>query len=300
MKKILILGSDGYVGSRLYEHLRNLQMDVSGVDLGWFGKLYKETIIVDYKYISKEELSKYSHVVLAAAHSSVSMCENNLSSTVKNNINNLIDLLDKLEDTQTLIYMSTAAIYENSDAPSTELSPVSPPRNPYDYSKITGEQVINLYPNKNVVCLRLGSVNGFSKNMRSENLINSLTATYFRGDDLIISNGDKMRAVLGITDLCRAVSTIISNDHIPNKIYNLVSVNDTILNFGKTIQLLTDSNLVVNDKYKTDFSFNCSSQRFQDDYNFKFLDTTESIFNELVTNKDNVIINLKRGRISYV
>ena len=38
MKKILIIGGNGYIGSKLYEHLLNLNYDVTNIDLGWFGK----------------------------------------------------------------------------------------------------------------------------------------------------------------------------------------------------------------------------------------------------------------------
>ena len=88
MRKILIIGGNGYIGSRVYEHLLNLNYDITNVDLCKFGKLYAETKEQDYKDLTKEEIHKYSHIILLAGHSSVSMCVDNLSSCFNNNVLN--------------------------------------------------------------------------------------------------------------------------------------------------------------------------------------------------------------------
>lgn len=299
-KKVLILGGNGYIGSRLYEHLLELGYAVDNVDLCWFGQLYKETIVVDYKHLQKEFINNYTHVILLAAHSSVAMCNNNLLSAVNNNVVNFIDILNKITTDQCLIYASTCAIYGKNAELVDETAFIGNALNNYDYSKITRENAAKLYKDKNVVCLRLGSVSGFSKNMRKENLINSLTITHLQKKPLVISNGDAMRSVLGMTDLCRAIETIVASDQQTNKIYNITSENDSIINFGKKIQSLSGAELIVNDTFKTDYSFQCSTNLFEKDYNFKFMDTAESIFTELVENYEKIKFNVDRGAILYV
>lgn len=42
--KILVLGGNGYIGSRLYSHLKSKKYDVDNVDLCWYSKIFKETI----------------------------------------------------------------------------------------------------------------------------------------------------------------------------------------------------------------------------------------------------------------
>ena len=116
---------------------------------------------------------------------------------------------------------------------------------------------------------------------------------------LTISNGDAYRSVLGLNDLCRAIDKIIEVDVIKNKIYNLTSISDKIINFGYEVKRLTDSELIVNDSFKTDYSFNCSAELFEKDYNFKFGDTIESIYNDIIINYDNILFNTKRGKITY-
>lgn len=298
-KQVLVIGGNGYVGSRLYEHLLSVGYDVDNIDLFWFGKVYDETWEIDFKHLTTEQLSKYSHIVLLAGHSAVNMCINNLYSTVNNNVVNLIGLLDKVSTEQTVIYASTAAVYGSNKERATENSILQPALNFYDYTKISAEEIIRLNPTKKVVSLRFGSIGGFSKNMRGENLMNSLTIRSVRKEPMIISNPNAMRAVLGMTDVCRAIEQVIAND-IKKKIYNLVSINNSIINFAEQIQELSGSELTINDSFPTDYSFHCSAELFTQDYNFKFNDTVETIYNEIVDRIDEIQYNIKRTVVSYV
>lgn len=298
-KKVLLLGGNGYLGSRAYEHLISVGCDVTNVDMGMFGIIYPETIQVNYRTLTKEQLANYSHIVLLAAHSSVAMSVNNLYSVINNNVLNFIGLIDKLSFDQTLIYASTCAIYGNNPNITTEDTSIGHALNFYDYSKISTEEIARLYPNKKIIGLRLGSVNGFSKNMRKENLLNSLTLTSIQKEPLIISNGDAWRSVLGISDFCRALEQVIFTDTIKHRIYNITSVNDTIANFGKAVQKLSHTELIVNNKFTTDYSFNCSSALFERDFDFKFMDTVESIYTDLIMNHEKIVFNIDRTGILY-
>jgi len=299
MKKILLIGGNGYLGCRIYEHLLSKKYDVTNLDLGWFGIIYPETIQKDYRDLTKEELSEYTHIILLAGHSSVSMCGGEVNSCFNNNVFNFVNLLDKISNKQTLIYSSTLAVYGNNPKLVTEKDPIKEALNAYDYSKIARENIANLYPNKKLIGLRFGSVAGFSKNFRNENLLNSLSLSSLNNKSITISNGDAYRSVLGITDLCRAVDKILEVDVIKNKIYNLTSINHKIIDFGLTIQNLTNSEMIVNDTFKTDYSFNCSSELFEQDYEFKFQDTIETIYQEIVNNHQDIVSNIKREKKSY-
>lgn len=299
MKKILIIGGNGYIGSRLYEYLLNLDYNVDNLDLVWFGKLFGETIEKDYKLLTINEIEKYTHIVLLAAHSSVSMCVDNFYSCYLNNCSNFINLIEKINNNQTLIYSTTCAVYGFNNSLVNEKDQIQDALNFYDFTKISMEKIANLFPNKKLIGLRFGSVNGFSKNFRNENLINSLTISSIKSNPLIVSNGDAMRSVLGMVDACKAIETVIKNDFIKNKIYNITSINDTIINFALKIKEITKSDLILNDSFKTDYSFNCSNELFQNDYNFEFKDSTESIYEDIISNYNEIIFNTKRTKIIY-
>ena len=101
MSKTLIIGSGGYIGSRLIN-----EIDANGVDINWF----KEgRINVDFKDLTRDYYSQYDNIILLAGHSSVKMSEGNLNSCFNNNVRNFIDLLEKL-DNQKIIYDRSSSV----------------------------------------------------------------------------------------------------------------------------------------------------------------------------------------------
>ena len=292
--KILLIGGNGYVGSRLYDFIKN-KFEVVNVDVCWQDVLYPEIIVKNYRDLTKEFISEFSHIILLAGHSSVSMCDS-LTNPIENNVSSFVNLIEKMDDSQTLIYTSTAAVYGSNPNFVDESSPLQEAINFYDFTKIINEKIIDLYPNKNIIALRLGSVGGFSKNFRRENLMNAISMSVYNDNKITISNPDNYRSVLGIVDLCKSIEKILILG-VKKRIYNLTSINDKIINFGLSLQKLTNCELIINDSLKTKYSFNCSNERFEIDYDFKFKDTIESIYRDIVDNIDNIIINVPRKSI---
>lgn len=293
-KRILLLGGNGYIGSRLYDHLVGLNYDVTNVDLCWFGKIHQNTIQDNYNNLTKEFINQFSHVILLAAHSSVSMCKESLIPCFENNVGNFVRLVEKLTDDQVLIYASSAAVYGNNKNLVDESYPLTGGISYYDYTKICNDNIVNLYPNKKIIGLRFGSVGGFSKNFRGENLMNSISMSSMNTNRIVITNPENYRSVLGMNDLCRAFSVILETNDINNRVYNVTSVNSKIIEFAETIQRMTNCELVVNDTFPTNYSFNCNNSLFKKDFVFEFEDTIESIYEDIVNNADKIISNVKR------
>jgi nucleoside-diphosphate-sugar epimerase len=296
MKNILIIGGNGYIGCALQDHLNLLGYDTANIDLCWHGKVYPNTIIKDYGKIEKEYLKQFTHVILLAAHSTVHMCNNAFKDSFYNNVINFVNLLENIDENQVFIYSSSAAVYGSNDNLVDESFQLADALNTYDYTKICAEQICNFFPNKQIVGLRYGSVGGFSKNFRRENLINSLSANAMKHKKITVSNPEKMRSILGIKDLCRAMVSIIEGGSPKKKVYNWTSVNDSILNFGKKIQKIGNCELSIDDSFQTNYSFNCSNKLFEKDYNFKFEDTIETMYLDIISNYEKIIFDIKRER----
>jgi nucleoside-diphosphate-sugar epimerase len=296
--KILLLGSDGYVGSRVYDYLNEKNIDVVGVDIGWFGIVNNDVIKKDYNSLTPSFFQDFSHIICLAGHSSVSMCENNTLSCIKNNINNFISLLEKIDKNTKLIYASTLAIYGNNTNIVTEKDKVPMPSDIYDYSLMTREFITSLY-DRNTVGLRFGTIGGFSKNLRKENLINSISMDAIENGKITISNPNVYRSVLGMNDLCNGIYSMITSRNFKNKIYNISSINDTVINFGKKIQEITGCELTINDTFKTKYNFRSTSKLFSNDYNFIFKDTIESIFTDIKNNIENIKYRNSREKVNY-
>ena len=68
MKKILIIGNAGYIGSRLEKHLDDLH-DVAGVDTEWFGAGSAKTIVKDYRNLPADVV-KAADVIISSHETS--------------------------------------------------------------------------------------------------------------------------------------------------------------------------------------------------------------------------------------
>ena len=139
MKKVLILGGNGYIGSRLRQVLREHHF-VKSNDICWYA--YDETSDRrDYHKLTREELAEFEVIVVLAGHSSVPSCIGDLPGPWLNNVTNFTDLLDKTTD-QLIIYASSASVYGNSKPgerhkeTNTHFTPV----NNYDVTKYALDQ----------------------------------------------------------------------------------------------------------------------------------------------------------------
>ena len=151
MGKILLIGGNGYIGSRLQQSL-----DVDVVDTNWFNDKNNGE---DFKDLTSRHYSDYNTIILLAGHSSVKMSEGNLNSCFNNNVRNFIDLIEKL-DKQKLIYASSSSVYGSVGGKTVNEKYYGfEPYNQYDISKHTAD----LYAQKSDIeyyGLRFGTVNG--------------------------------------------------------------------------------------------------------------------------------------------
>jgi len=285
-KSVLIIGSEGYIGSRIAHDLQNVY-DIHGIDICWFGQSNNYTEVKDYNQLTKEELSKYHTVILLAGHSSVKMCDGPVLSSWSNNVNNFIDLVNKLDKGQILIYASSGSVYGSTNITSVEDVPLKfKPINNYDLTKysldVHAEKFIqNGY---NIIGLRFGTVNGWSPNIREELMINSMTKKAIREGSISINNKTIKRPILGISDISKAMTKIIEEPI--SGVYNLASFNDTVQSISTYISNSLDANIEETINISGAYDFNMSTDKFQSEYNFNFDESIESIVNELV-DKDN-------------
>ena len=300
VSKILIIGGNGYIGTRLYEYLsideENMQSDkdIDIIDTCWFGKVIEDTIVEDYRNKTSEFFSKYDTIILLAGHSSVKMSEGNLNSCFKNNVTNYIQLLEKLNDKQKFIYASSSSVYGSVGGRTVNEKYYGfEPYNQYDISKHTAD----LYAVKSELQyygLRFGTVNGYSPVLRTDVMINAMVNSALRDGEIKLFIKDTMRPILGLNDLCGAVETIIDYDKDERGLYNLASFNKTaeqiayevgsVMNVP-VIEYETDPTNITNTKIQTKtYNFSISTLKFRKTFKFKFKETVESITESLTNN----------------
>jgi nucleoside-diphosphate-sugar epimerase len=280
-KKVLIIGGNGYVGSRLIYDLHNAY-NIHSVDICWFGQPDSYTEVRDYNQLTKQELSQYNAIILLAGHSSVKMCDGPVLASWSNNVNNFIDLVNKLDKSQTLIYASSGSVYGSSNTVSLEDVPLKfKPINNYDLTKysldVHAEKFIRT--GYTIIGLRFGTVNGWSPHIREELMINSMTKKALYDGEILINNKTITRPILGIVDISRAVKKII--DKPVSGVYNLASFADTVENISGYVSSILNVKVQETINVSGSYDFVMNTDKFKSTYDFEFKESIKSIVDEI-------------------
>jgi len=222
--KVLILGGAGYIGSAIKEFLEALNIEVSSIDIGWFGNTHFIDYRNDFAELKEAYLHRFNVVILAAAHISVQMCETDKEGAFRNNVINFFDLVNKLNKKQKFIYMSSSCVYVNG-INCTEHSP-TPMIDMLSLSKTTIDKYI-AQTDVEYYGLRLGSVSGYSPNLRIDLMFNAMVHSAITQGKVQVRNPDSLRPILLMQDLLIVINTII-NIEDKRGIYNVCSFNTTI------------------------------------------------------------------------
>lgn len=281
MKKVLILGGNGYIGSRLRQVLREHHF-VKSNDICWFA--YDETSDRrDYHKLTRGELAEFEVIIVLAGHSSVPSCQGELPGPWLNNVTNFTDLLDKTED-QLIIYASSASVYGNSKPgerhreTNTRFTPV----NNYDVTKYALDQqaIIANLRDKRVIGLRFGTVNGWAPNLRVDVMINSMYHSVQNNRGIQVMNKNISRAMLGIEDLCRAVLRCIERP-VPG-IYNLASFNSTVGEIADAVSKKLVTEIIDRGRTANAYDFAIDTELFEQTFDFTFKETPATIVDSLI------------------
>lgn len=298
-KSVLVIGGNGYIGSRIIHDLES-KYQISSVDICWFGKNLGYSLETDYRNLSKEYLSKFDVVVLLAGHSSVKMCDGELASSWVNNINNFVNLVNKLDKSQVLIYASSGSVYGSGSSVSKEDVPLEfQPINHYDLTKYTLDVHAEKFIKEgyNIVGFRFGTVNGWSPNIREELMINSMTRKAVEQGSISVNNKYISRPILGIADISRIVDAIIQKP-VPG-IYNLASFYATVDEISSNVSKILSSKIQENPDVPGAYNFIMDVNKFKTVYNFTFQESIESIVTELTNNIDRTTFSNRNRFIKY-
>lgn len=302
MAKVLIVGASGYIGSRLHHYLIQQGVDVSAVDVQWFGHYSALSVQQDdFANLDKGVFAQYRTIILLAGHSSVKMCVGNMRSAFNNNVVNFLSLLSKLSKDQQLIYASSSSIYGGlSDELICEDTSKYRALNFYDMSKYEIDSYAKMHDAVEFYGLRFGTVNGYSLNFRDDIMLNAMFRTSVQDGVVKITNPSIHRPILGLDDLCRAVFTIIRDGSWTTRgVYNMASFNATVKDIAQGAADFLSSRLVVGADLPNAYDFTISTNKFCDAFGFSFQNTIPTILTEISRGQAQLTMTNRNNPIKY-
>ena len=247
MKNILILGSEGFLGSVLVPYLlREKNIFLTGVDKCFFGKNNKshnrfKFLKKDYKLLPSFFFVNFDFIIDLVNISNDPASELNTNFTYKTNYLNKIKLYNKIKKNNNLqkyVYMSSCSVYGNNQNLITEKSKPKPISL---YSKLCLKYEKYLKRQKKIpyTILRLGTLYGWSERMRYDIAINKIIRDMIFLKKVEILGGEQLRFFCHNLFACKVINKILKKNKYQNQVFNIGNFNTNIIQLTNKILKLT-------------------------------------------------------------
>ncbi len=249
MKKILVTGGAGYIGSKLVTKLLSQNFHVTVLDsLKFSGRslnhLYKYknfTLIKgdvrNYKLV-KKLLKNNEFIIPLAALVGAPLCEKNKKEAISVNLESIKYMMRNFKKYNKIIYLTTNSGYGIGEKNKycDERSPLNP-ISLYGTTKVDAEKVV--MKNKNSIGFRLATVFGYSFRMRTDLLVNNFVYRSVHEKKIKIFEPHFRRNYVHIDDVVDGILfSILNFKKLRSQIYNLglSSANLTKIMLAKKIK----------------------------------------------------------------
>jgi nucleoside-diphosphate-sugar epimerase len=240
--KVLITGTEGYIGARLAPWLTVRGHEVVGLDTGFYrdGTLYLDpiglpqlprTICKDLRTVVPQDFEGFDAVVHLAELSNDPLGQNRPEITFRINHEGSVRIAQaaRRAGVKRLVYASSCSVYGIGAADLVdETSPVNP-QTAYAQCKTLVERDLKpmAEPDFSVVFLRNATAYGASPRMRFDIVLNDLCAlAWTRKKIAMISDGSPWRPIVHVEDICEAFRCALEG---PAEV-----VNGEVFNVGAT------------------------------------------------------------------
>ena len=236
--KILVTGSEGYLGALLAPVLLEHGHEVTGVDTGYYksGYLYNakgdspQTLAKDIRHLTLDDLRGHDAVVHMAELSNDPLGELNSSVTYEINHKGTMHLANiaKTAGVKRFIYMSSCSVYGVATNGEVTEETKPNPQTAYAICKTLCERDLKQLADKNFVpCyFRNATAFGASPRQRFDVLLNNLCGLAWTTREIkMISDGTPWRPLVHGLDIAQAISRALDApaEAIYNEIFNIGS-----------------------------------------------------------------------------
>jgi nucleoside-diphosphate-sugar epimerase len=234
--KVLITGTDGYIGSLLGPVLLERGHDVVGLDTGFYraGWLYNGVvkspawINKDIRQITEDDLKGFEAVVHLAELSNDPLGQLNPEITYKINHTGSVELAKKCKKVgiTRFVYTSSCSVYGvGSDDFKTEESETNP-QTAYAKCKVLVERDISAMADDDFspTFLRNATAYGPSPRMRFDIVLNNLAGLAWTTKEIkMTSDGTPWRPLVHVLDICEAIACTLAapREVVHRQIFNV-------------------------------------------------------------------------------
>ena len=233
MKKILVTGGAGYIGSKLVTKLLNIGCEVTVVDVLKFSSKSLNHLFSDRNFnfikgdvrnkkLMKKLVEKNEFIIPLAALVGAPLCKKYKKEAISVNLDSikfLMKLVSKRK--KKVIYLTTNSGYGVGEKNKycDENSPLKP-ISLYGRTKVQAEKIVMSYNNS--IGFRLATVFGYSYRMRTDLLVNNFVFKSLNEKKLTLYEPHFRRNYIHVDDVVDGIVYSIKNFiHLRTNVYNL-------------------------------------------------------------------------------
>ena len=306
MKKVIVTGGLGFIGSNLIKLLNKNKFFVINIDKISYSsnknniptniknyKFYKENI--NNKYFIFKILKKYNPSLIfnLAAETHVDKSIDGPKNFINSNILGVFNLLEAIRMYKKkikLINVSTDEVYGDIKKLSSKENDPYNPSSPYSASKASGDLLIKSYIRTyKVPAIITNCCNNYGPNQYPEKLIPTIIYKIIRNESIpIYGDGKNVREWMHVTDHCEALIQIAMKGKVGEN-YNIgsgikmqnIEIMKKIISIFKEIEVNQKNKinfLFVKDRPGHDFRYSLNSSKLKRELKWKCkIDLTEGL-----------------------
>ena len=233
MKKILVTGGAGYIGSKLVTKLLNIGYEVTVVDVLKFSSKSLNHLFSDRNFhfikgdvrnkkLMKNLVEKNEFIIPLAALVGAPLCKKYKKEAISVNLNSIKFLMKLVaKRKKKVIYLTTNSGYGVGEKNKycDENSPLNP-ISLYGRTKVQAEKIVMSYNNS--IGFRLATVFGYSYRMRTDLLVNNFVFKSLNEKKLTLYEPHFRRNYIHVDDVVAGIVYSIKNFiHLRTNVYNL-------------------------------------------------------------------------------